>query len=93
MKKSLEPAVEPPPLPIFSELVVMSGTIENDISASTPLARFCRSSCVSRRPCAPANGGAAQASSPASHHCDRHHRNLDAAMIRILAMRRKMRGR
>ncbi|MNL34012.1 hypothetical protein D3C87_1559550 [compost metagenome] len=62
MKNSVDPEVEPPPLPMESELVVMSGTMENDISASTPFARFCRSSLLSRSVCAPASGPTVQAS-------------------------------
>ncbi|MNL21614.1 hypothetical protein D3C87_1429150 [compost metagenome] len=44
MKKSVDPDVEPPPPLMDKELVVMSGTMDKDISARTPLARFCRSS-------------------------------------------------
>jgi len=68
MKNSVEPDVVPPPLPMDRELVVMSGTIENDISASTPLARFCKSSLLKRRVgWARAAGAAAQARAAISH--------------------------
>src|SRR3546814_594266 len=63
MKKSLDPCVPAPPPPMDSELVVMSGTIENDIKASTPLARFCRSSLASLLPdCAEAAAASVHAS-------------------------------
>lgn len=48
----------PPPEPIDNELVVMSGTMEKDISASTPLARFCKSGFTSFRPLCAAAGAA-----------------------------------